>query len=239
VIGQCIPMLESRRFGLHQYSIHSKMALTRSSGVCHVLAARAASCPRTIPSSHCRSNPPRCPSRRADRRRGDVAQTPKTCISAVVGVQDCPLTVGVFLGLTAVRVAPCSRAVAAVRGPGSHLAHQPGDPLRFTGRPSPRVSVNGLDVFEQQLVLLAVWRVQPREPLVVARTATRPSPGKPPRHRCCRRRVHGPVGKTSLGERSHGRSTQPLASGSRPPSPAGACLGATRRVPSSPCSSAG
>ena len=37
VTGLCIPMLEWRRFGLYQHSIHSKIALASSSRVCHVL----------------------------------------------------------------------------------------------------------------------------------------------------------------------------------------------------------
>ena len=44
VIGLCIPMLEWRRFGLYQHSIHSKMALASSSRVCHVLESSSSSC---------------------------------------------------------------------------------------------------------------------------------------------------------------------------------------------------
>ena len=44
MIGLCIPMLEWRRFGLYQHSIHSKMALASSSRVRHILESSNSSC---------------------------------------------------------------------------------------------------------------------------------------------------------------------------------------------------
>src|SRR3954464_9287492 len=44
VIGLCIPMLEWRRFGLYQHSIHSKMTLASSSRVCQVFESSNSSC---------------------------------------------------------------------------------------------------------------------------------------------------------------------------------------------------
>ena len=44
MIGLCIPMLEWRRFGLYQHSIHSKMALASSSRVRQILESSSSSC---------------------------------------------------------------------------------------------------------------------------------------------------------------------------------------------------
>jgi transposase len=44
VTGACIPMLECRRLGLYQHSIHSNIALASSSRVFHCLMSSSSSC---------------------------------------------------------------------------------------------------------------------------------------------------------------------------------------------------
>ena len=154
-------------------------------------------------------------------------------------------------GRVADRAAVASAPVEAL-DPG--LAHQPGDPLEVHRQAQPerqlgvhprrtvgaaRLVVDLSDLLEQQLVLLASRRVESSQPLVIARPRHVQHPAGHRDIDVCRSSASSRTsGKTSLGERSHGRSTRPPASGSRLPSPVGACPGAARRAPSSPCSSA-
>ena len=61
-------------------------------------------------------------------------------------------------------------------------------------------------MLEKQLVLLCASRLHPGSPFVVSLASNDSEPGRSPRRRIRRRRVHGPAGRSTLGGRSPGRS---------------------------------